>query len=307
MNELRAPLGLKAPPRELRVPAVLGLARPTPVNQASRLLQPSATSVAGTMSGRGAPPPPHALRVSEHSTMGGVGPRLRSEELLMRKQSALFAFAALALCYGAASAQEQMPVQHDASDAPASSQATSPERIASSDAARGQNPRTGNDRCAGRRNDGAGAEVRGSMVRPVRAQAAVRDTDSCAIDWRNAGEAVGGGKGERPRPAGLARRSIERSSVCAPRRRLSCSASILRGNNRFPRDSRRHEGAHGWRRSGPNQHSETAVDAGRAFSIVALGKRAPMPYVWLPRRAISTHRNGRSGRPALPRKNGGSA
>jgi hypothetical protein len=46
----------------------------------------------------------------------------------MRKQSALFAFAALALCYGAASAQEQMPVQHDASDAPASSQATSPER-----------------------------------------------------------------------------------------------------------------------------------------------------------------------------------
>ena len=46
----------------------------------------------------------------------------------MRKQSALFAFAALALCYGAASAQEQMPVQHDAPDAPASSQATSPER-----------------------------------------------------------------------------------------------------------------------------------------------------------------------------------
>ena len=31
--------------------------------------------------------------------------------------------------------------------------------------------------------------------------------------------------------------------------------------------------------------SETAVDAGRAFSIVVLGKRAPMPYVWLPRRA----------------------
>jgi hypothetical protein len=46
----------------------------------------------------------------------------------MRKQSAVFAFAALALCYGAASAQEQMPAQHDASDAPASSQATSPER-----------------------------------------------------------------------------------------------------------------------------------------------------------------------------------
>ena len=46
----------------------------------------------------------------------------------MRKQSAVFAFAALALCYGAASAQEQMPVQHDASHAPASSQATSPER-----------------------------------------------------------------------------------------------------------------------------------------------------------------------------------
>jgi hypothetical protein len=46
----------------------------------------------------------------------------------MRKQSALFAFATLALCYGAASAQEQMPAQHDASDAPASSQATSPER-----------------------------------------------------------------------------------------------------------------------------------------------------------------------------------
>jgi len=60
--------------------------------------------------------------------MGGVGPRRKSEKLLMRKQSALFAFAALALCYAAASAQEQMPVQHDASDAPASSQATSPER-----------------------------------------------------------------------------------------------------------------------------------------------------------------------------------
>ena len=46
----------------------------------------------------------------------------------MEKQSALFAFATLALCYGAASAQEQMPAQHDAWDAPASSQATSPER-----------------------------------------------------------------------------------------------------------------------------------------------------------------------------------
>jgi hypothetical protein len=46
----------------------------------------------------------------------------------MRKQSAVFAFAALVLSYGAASAQEQMPVQHDAAGAPASSQATSPER-----------------------------------------------------------------------------------------------------------------------------------------------------------------------------------
>ena len=46
----------------------------------------------------------------------------------MRKQSALFAFAALAISYAAASAQEQMPVQHDAPGAPASSQATSPER-----------------------------------------------------------------------------------------------------------------------------------------------------------------------------------
>ena len=47
----------------------------------------------------------------------------------MRKQSAVFAFAALAISYAAASAQEQMPVQHDALDAPASSQATSPERL----------------------------------------------------------------------------------------------------------------------------------------------------------------------------------
>jgi hypothetical protein len=46
----------------------------------------------------------------------------------MRKQSALFALAALALCYGAASAQEQMPVQHDASYDPESSQPTTPER-----------------------------------------------------------------------------------------------------------------------------------------------------------------------------------
>ena len=46
----------------------------------------------------------------------------------MEKQSALFAFATLALCYGAASAQEQMPAQHDAWDASASSRATSPVR-----------------------------------------------------------------------------------------------------------------------------------------------------------------------------------
>ena len=123
-----------------------------------------------------------------------------------------------------------------------------PGAIASSDAARGQNPRAGNDRCAGRRNHGAGAEVRGSMVRPVRAQAAVGDTGSCAIDGRNAGEGVGGRTGERRRPARLARPSIERSSVCAEKGAVVLRVN-LEGNNRLPRDAVRHEGSR-WPRSG---------------------------------------------------------
>jgi hypothetical protein len=70
----------------------------------------------------------------------------------------------------------------------------------------------------------------------------------------------------------------------------------LEGNNRLPRDSVRHERVPVGRDLAESA-SETAVDVARAFSIVALGKRAPMPYVWLPRRAMSIHRNGRSGRP----------
>jgi len=124
--------------------------------------------------------------------------------------------------------------------------------IASSDAARGQNPRTGNDRCAGRRNDGAGAEVRGSMVRPVRAQAAVGDTGSCAIDRRNAGEGVGGGTGERRRPAGLTRRSIER--FVGLRREGGCRAPRRpRATIVFRAISGRHEGSR-WAAIWPNQH-----------------------------------------------------
>jgi hypothetical protein len=160
-----------------------------------------------------------------------------------------------------------------------------PGAIASSDAARGQNPRAGNDRCAGRRNHGAGAEVRGSMVRPVRAQAAVGHTGSWAIDRRNDGEGVGGRTGERRRPVRLARPSIERSSVCAEKGAVVLRVN-LEGNNRLPRDSVRHERVPVGRDLAESA-SETAVDVARAFSIVTLGKRAPMPYVWLPRRAMS--------------------
>ena len=34
----------------------------------------------------------------------------------------------------------------------------------------------------------------------------------------------------------------------------------------------------------PFRHGNFGVDVGAAFLIVALGKRPPMPYVWLPRR-----------------------
>jgi hypothetical protein len=34
----------------------------------------------------------------------------------------------------------------------------------------------------------------------------------------------------------------------------------------------------------PNRHGNFGVDVGAAFLIVALGKRPPMPYVWLPQR-----------------------
>jgi hypothetical protein len=51
------------------------------------------------------------------------------------------------------------------------------------------------------------------------------------------------------------------------------------------------------------------VDAGAAFLIVALGKRPPMPYVWL-RTAwagvLPRERDGRSDH-CVARKNGGSA
>jgi len=33
----------------------------------------------------------------------------------------------------------------------------------------------------------------------------------------------------------------------------------------------------------PFRHGNFGVDVGAAFLIVALGKRPPMPYVWLPR------------------------
>ena len=35
---------------------------------------------------------------------------------------------------------------------------------------------------------------------------------------------------------------------------------------------------------GRHRHGTFGVDFGAAFLIVALGKRPPMPYVWLPRR-----------------------
>jgi hypothetical protein len=35
---------------------------------------------------------------------------------------------------------------------------------------------------------------------------------------------------------------------------------------------------------GRHRHGNFGVDFGAAFLIVALGKRPPMPYVWLPRR-----------------------
>ena len=34
---------------------------------------------------------------------------------------------------------------------------------------------------------------------------------------------------------------------------------------------------------GRHRHGNSGVDVGAAFLIVALGKRPPMPYVWLPR------------------------
>jgi hypothetical protein len=42
------------------------------------------------------------------------------------------------------------------------------------------------------------------------------------------------------------------------------------------------------------------VDVGAAFPIVALGKPAPMPYVWHPRR--ETERQWTFGAPAVPAK-----
>ena len=42
----------------------------------------------------------------------------------------------------------------------------------------------------------------------------------------------------------------------------------------------------------PFRHGNFGVDVGAAFLIVALGKRPPMPYVWLPQRV------GRSSCPA---------
>ena len=42
------------------------------------------------------------------------------------------------------------------------------------------------------------------------------------------------------------------------------------------------------------------VDVGAAFPIVALGKPAPMPYVWHPRR--ETERQWTFGAPAVPEK-----
>jgi hypothetical protein len=209
--------------------------------------------------------PATAARTARVGTLhdGRRWPSTESEELLMRKQSALFAFAALALCYGAASAQEQMPVQHDAPDAPAFSQATSPSP------SRRPRHRLLRNRLAQRR--------RGSWGRKGRAPAA-----------------------RRPRP------TINRTIIGLRRE----------GAGRVPRRSEGQQSLSA--RFAPSGRGSrcgdlarsafgTAVDAGRAFSIVALGKRAPMPYVWLRRRATSALRNRRSGRPTLPRKTGGSA
>jgi hypothetical protein len=179
-----------------------------------------------------------------------------------------------------------------------------PGAIASSDAARGQNPRAGNDRCAGRRNHGAGAEVRGSMVRPVRAQAAVGHTGSWAIDRRNDGEGVGGRTGERRRPARLARPSIERSSVCAEKG-LSCCASILRATIVFRAIRSGMKGSR-WAAIWPNQHRKLLWTWLAPFPSSRLESALRCPMCGS-RGGPCRSRNGRSGRPALPRKNGGSA
>ena len=58
----------------------------------------------------------------------------------------------------------------------------------------------------------------------------------------------------------------------------------------------------------PFRHGNFGVDVGAAFLIVALGKRPPMPYVWLPRCGASRPRAARGVRStAVFRKNGGSA
>jgi hypothetical protein len=58
----------------------------------------------------------------------------------------------------------------------------------------------------------------------------------------------------------------------------------------------------------PYRQGNFGVDVGAAFLIVALGKRTPMPYVWLPRgRAVSSLAVMDVRSAAVFRKNGGSA
>jgi hypothetical protein len=52
----------------------------------------------------------------------------------------------------------------------------------------------------------------------------------------------------------------------------------------------------------PYRQGNFGVDVGAAFLIVALGKRTPMPYVWLPQGGLVPGGDGRSERCGVPQE-----